>query len=211
MKWKDSQNPPSVPLSTAAPTGIYVRALYDYEAKDETGLSFRQGDMIQVVTQMANGWWDGDIHGTRGWFPSNHCKVVSDPGPHTMPSEPPPAMKKHKCSYCSAEFTRYHNLKSHFLTHTHERPHICDYPKCGAGFRHRHDLYRHSRLHAGESAYDCLKCDRSFAGEDALARHMEGPNCFAGHRSTTESLGSDDENGDTQTTRWGDDKTSLLC
>ncbi|KAK4988227.1 cell division cycle-related protein [Elasticomyces elasticus] len=56
---------------------MYVRALYDYDADDRTSLSFRQGDIIQVITQLESGWWDGVIHGIRGWFPSNYCTVIS--------------------------------------------------------------------------------------------------------------------------------------
>lgn len=67
--------------ATAPPTVMYVRALYDYDADDRTSLSFRQGDTIQVITQLASGWWDGVINGVRGWFPSNYCDVV--PGPDT--------------------------------------------------------------------------------------------------------------------------------
>ena len=40
-------------------------------------MSFRQGDIIQVITQLESGWWDGVINGVRGWFPSNYCAVVS--------------------------------------------------------------------------------------------------------------------------------------
>ncbi|KAF2838078.1 guanine-nucleotide dissociation stimulator CDC25 [Patellaria atrata CBS 101060] len=65
--------------SAAPPGGMYVRALYDYEADDRTSLSFRQGDIIQVITQLESGWWDGVINGTRGWFPSNYCAVVPRP------------------------------------------------------------------------------------------------------------------------------------
>ncbi|KAK8162302.1 ras guanine nucleotide exchange factor domain-containing protein [Phyllosticta citrichinensis] len=63
----------------APPGGMYVRALYDYEADDRTSLSFRQGDIIQVITQLESGWWDGVINGVRGWFPSNYCAVISRP------------------------------------------------------------------------------------------------------------------------------------
>lgn len=56
--------------------GCFVRALYDYEADDITSLSFHQGDMIQVITQLESGWWDGVINGVRGWFPSNYCVIV---------------------------------------------------------------------------------------------------------------------------------------
>ena len=63
--------------SVAPPGGMYVRALYNYDADDRTSLSFRQGDVIQVITQLESGWWDGVINGVRGWFPSNYCAVVS--------------------------------------------------------------------------------------------------------------------------------------
>jgi son of sevenless-like protein len=58
---------------------MYVRALYDYEADDRTSLSFHEGDVIQVITQLESGWWDGVINGVRGWFPSNYCQVISSP------------------------------------------------------------------------------------------------------------------------------------
>ncbi|KAI9793896.1 MAG: hypothetical protein M1816_007148 [Peltula sp. TS41687] len=64
---------------TAPPPGMFVRALYDYEADDRTSLSFHEGDLIQVLTQLETGWWDGVLRGVRGWFPSNYCALVTDP------------------------------------------------------------------------------------------------------------------------------------
>ena len=78
-------------VNVAPPTALYVRALYDYEADDRTSLSFRQGDTIQVITQLASGWWDGIIHGVRGWFPSNYCAVVNGPGYSAVGGEQPSA------------------------------------------------------------------------------------------------------------------------
>ncbi|KAI0393975.1 ras GEF [Xylariaceae sp. FL0594] len=67
-------------LVAASPPGtLYVRALYDYEADDRTSLSFHEGDIIQVITQLESGWWDGVINGVRGWFPSNYCQIVASP------------------------------------------------------------------------------------------------------------------------------------
>lgn len=63
---------------TAPPGAMYVRALYDYEADDRTSLSFHEGDIIQVITQLDSGWWDGVINGVRGWFPSNYCEIIND-------------------------------------------------------------------------------------------------------------------------------------
>jgi son of sevenless-like protein len=67
-------------LLTSAPQPVmYVRALYDYEADDRTSLSFHEGDVIQVITQLESGWWDGVINNVRGWFPSNYCQVIAGP------------------------------------------------------------------------------------------------------------------------------------
>jgi son of sevenless-like protein len=62
---------------TAPPGTMYVRALYDYDADDRTSLSFHEGDIIQVITQLESGWWDGVINGVRGWFPSNYCQTIT--------------------------------------------------------------------------------------------------------------------------------------
>ena len=70
------------------PTALYVRALYNYESDDRTSLSFRQGDTIQVITQLTSGWWDGVIKGVRGWFPSNYCVVVTGPEEATARDAP---------------------------------------------------------------------------------------------------------------------------
>ena len=61
------------------PPTVYVRALYNYDADDRTSLSFRKGDIIQVLTQLESGWWDGVINDVRGWFPSNYCAIISGP------------------------------------------------------------------------------------------------------------------------------------
>ncbi|PLB40603.1 putative cell division control protein Cdc25 [Aspergillus candidus] len=59
---------------------LFVRAMYDYDADDPTSLSFRRGDVIQVLNQLETGWWDGVINNNiRGWFPSNYCAVIDDP------------------------------------------------------------------------------------------------------------------------------------
>ena len=73
------------------PSVTFVRALYDYEADDRTSLSFKQGDIIQVITQLESGWWDGIINDVRGWFPSNYCAVVAGPSEGDEGVAPPSA------------------------------------------------------------------------------------------------------------------------
>ena len=131
-------------------------------------------------------------------------KAMSFPGPllTAQPADarrgmslPSPALdlsnvsgnRKHKCPYCATEFTRHHNLKSHLLTHSHEKPYMCQ--TCDSRFRRLHDLKRHTKLHTGERPHVCPKCKRSFARGDALARHNKGQGGCAGRRSSAGSYG----------------------
>ncbi|KAK9473099.1 uncharacterized protein V1510DRAFT_377461 [Dipodascopsis tothii] len=101
---------------------------------------------------------------------------------------PSAGSNKHTCPHCSQTFTRHHNLKSHLLTHSQEKPYTCT--TCNSKFRRLHDLKRHSKLHTGEKPYICSKCGRKFARGDALARHLKGANGCAGK---ADGEGSDDE------------------
>lgn len=60
------------------PSALFVRAMYDYDADDHTSLSFRRGDIIQVLNQLETGWWDGVMENVRGWFPSNYCAILTE-------------------------------------------------------------------------------------------------------------------------------------
>ncbi|KAF8903143.1 ras guanine nucleotide exchange factor domain-containing protein [Gymnopilus junonius] len=52
----------------------YVLALHDYvpPPQNTTCLSFRAGQVIHVLSRDQSGWWDGELEGRRGWFPSNY-------------------------------------------------------------------------------------------------------------------------------------------
>ena len=57
------------------PKPLPMRASFDY-AIDETGFSFRKGDIIQVISRSDSGWCEGIHAGRRGVFPSSYGVFV---------------------------------------------------------------------------------------------------------------------------------------
>lgn len=69
-----------------------ARALCDYEANDVDEISFKQGDIITVVTKFQNSdWWLGSIAGEVGYFPHSLCLLSLDEAP---PFDLAPPLKK---------------------------------------------------------------------------------------------------------------------
>ncbi|RKF73764.1 Regulator of cytoskeleton and endocytosis [Golovinomyces cichoracearum] len=60
-----------------SPVPETVTALYDYEAQAEGDLSFKVGEVIEVIarTNNENEWWTGKLKGKKGQFPGNYVKV----------------------------------------------------------------------------------------------------------------------------------------
>lgn len=77
-----SATPPSTsdPTDSKRDSSEYVLAMHDFIPQQEnvTCLEFQAGQIIRVLNRDASGWWDGEVDGRRGWFPSNY--VTSDVG-----------------------------------------------------------------------------------------------------------------------------------
>lgn len=68
-----------IPEDEQEARSFFVRALYDFRSTDSSSLSFKKGAIIEVLTQLESGWWDGLLgNDIRGWFPSNYVEKVSD-------------------------------------------------------------------------------------------------------------------------------------
>ncbi|XP_052741852.1 drebrin-like protein isoform X2 [Bicyclus anynana] len=57
--------------------GLTARALYDYQAADESEITFDPGDIITHIEQIDAGWWQGlGPHGVFGLFPANYVELL---------------------------------------------------------------------------------------------------------------------------------------
>jgi hypothetical protein len=64
----------------------YCLALYDYEATCPEELSFTEGKVIRVLRKVVHGvddgWWEGELDGRTGLFPSlvvEECREDGEP------------------------------------------------------------------------------------------------------------------------------------
>ncbi|KAJ8404500.1 hypothetical protein AAFF_G00337670 [Aldrovandia affinis] len=56
---------------------LLVRALYDYQAEDESELSLEPGDIISSVKAVDKAWWRGcSKDGRQGLFPANYVETI---------------------------------------------------------------------------------------------------------------------------------------
>ncbi|RUS82930.1 hypothetical protein EGW08_009314 [Elysia chlorotica] len=58
--------------------GLCARALYDYQAGDDTEITFDPNDIITNIEQIDEGWWQGfGPDGSYGMFPANYVELVN--------------------------------------------------------------------------------------------------------------------------------------
>ncbi|XP_062833313.1 SH3 domain-containing kinase-binding protein 1 isoform X1 [Anolis carolinensis] len=51
---------------------------FSYMPQNEDELELKVGDIIEVVGEVEEGWWEGVLHGKTGMFPSNFIKELSE-------------------------------------------------------------------------------------------------------------------------------------
>ncbi|KAF9013532.1 ras guanine nucleotide exchange factor domain-containing protein [Cyathus striatus] len=80
-----------------SPRPEFVLAMHDYapDSQSATCLSFRAGQVIRVLNRDPSGWWDGELEGRRGWFPSNYVNTDIASLTKEEPPEPQSFTRSH--------------------------------------------------------------------------------------------------------------------
>ncbi|KAG8686166.1 hypothetical protein FRC11_009392, partial [Ceratobasidium sp. 423] len=66
------------PVPPPPPAGPQCKALWDYNLNEQLkdDLSFRAGDVIQIVKEENGDWWVGRLNGREGMFPANYVEKL---------------------------------------------------------------------------------------------------------------------------------------
>ncbi|XP_077602764.1 GRB2-related adapter protein [Crocuta crocuta] len=58
------------------PRASFAQAQFDFSAQDSSQLSFRRGDIIEVLEHLDPHWWRGRLGGRIGFFPRSYVQSV---------------------------------------------------------------------------------------------------------------------------------------
>ncbi|KAL4229731.1 E3 ubiquitin-protein ligase sh3rf3 [Mactra antiquata] len=61
-----------------------AKALFNYDAKDPSDLSFKKGDVVYLKKRVDENWFNGELNGQHGFFPATYVQVIT-PLPDTIP------------------------------------------------------------------------------------------------------------------------------
>ena len=70
--------PPSLPQNSEnliATSLMYADAVWDRVALESDELSFRVGEVIEILDMTDDMWWQGSVRDRSGWFPSSFVRV----------------------------------------------------------------------------------------------------------------------------------------
>lgn len=86
----------------------------------------------------------------------------------------------HACPYndCAKFFARPSRLATHILSHTNEKPFICEAEGCGKAYGRKTHLNRHfekthTNVPVNETRVKCSECSADFANKYALKKHWK--------------------------------------
>ena len=53
-----------------------AKVTFDYEPENPDELKLTVGDILIIINKEEEGWWEGDLNGKTGMFPSNFVEML---------------------------------------------------------------------------------------------------------------------------------------
>lgn len=64
------------PISPATKAKPSCKASYDFEAQNPGELSFKEGQIIDLISKIDENWFEGSLNGKTGFFPISYVEVL---------------------------------------------------------------------------------------------------------------------------------------
>ncbi|KAM8831400.1 CD2-associated protein isoform 3-T3 [Spinachia spinachia] len=71
---------PQPPAASKKPKRRKCKVLFDYQPQNEDELLLKIGDVVDIIEEVEEGWWNGNFNGKSGLFPSNFVKELDGTG-----------------------------------------------------------------------------------------------------------------------------------
>ncbi|KAJ3118528.1 spermatogenesis-associated protein 13 [Phlyctochytrium bullatum] len=73
-------------------SGMFARALWDYDAIEDNEISFKAGEVITIIELCNEDWYEGRIGNVAGYFPANRVELLKERPPSAETSPEPPSL-----------------------------------------------------------------------------------------------------------------------
>ena len=57
---------------------IKAKVIFEYNALEEDELTMAVGDIVKIIDQSDEGWWEGELNGKCGMFPENFVEIIDE-------------------------------------------------------------------------------------------------------------------------------------
>ncbi|XP_021167221.2 CD2-associated protein isoform X6 [Fundulus heteroclitus] len=80
---------PIPPAASKKPKKRQCKVLFDYKPENEDELELKVGDVVEIIEEVEEGWWNGSFNGKSGLFPSNFVQELEAAGEEAETSDTP--------------------------------------------------------------------------------------------------------------------------
>ncbi|XP_028253449.1 CD2-associated protein [Parambassis ranga] len=71
---------PQPPAASKKPKRRQCKVLFEYQPQNEDELELKVGEVLEIIEEVEEGWWNGLLNGKSGLFPSNFVKEMDAAG-----------------------------------------------------------------------------------------------------------------------------------